>query len=82
VIDWLHLIMAVLFFVSALLKLRRHYVEHFFTRIVNSAWHVMTVLYRDMPVENVRIFSTGLIIVMLFVEIASPFFRWNLKRLL
>lgn len=79
-IDWFHLVMAVLFFVSAIIKMAQHQPEHFFTRIVLSSWYVVTVIERDMDVYTVRLFSTGLIIILLMVEITSPFFRWNLKR--
>lgn len=79
-IDWFHLVMAILFLVSAVIKMVQRTPEHFFTRLMNSTWFFVTVLDRDMDVGTVRLFSTGLIIIMLFVEITSPFFRWNLKR--
>lgn len=79
-IDWFHLVMAILFLVSALIKMAQRQPEHFFTRLMNSAWFCVTVLDRDMNVDTVRLFSTGLIIIMLMAEVTSPFFRWNLKR--
>jgi len=79
-IDWFHLIMAVLFFISAVIKMRQHQAEHFFTRIVSAGWYVVTVIFHDIDVSTVRLFSTGLIIIMLAVEVTSPLFRWNLRR--
>lgn len=79
-IDWFHLVMAVLFLLSSIIKMAQHQPEHFFTRLMNSVWFFVTVLDRDVDVETVRLFSTGLIIIFLMVEVTSPFFRWNLKR--
>lgn len=79
-IDWIHAAMSVLFLVSALILLSRKQVEHFFTRLVLSGWFLITVVDRDLSVEGVRLFSTGLITIMVLVEVASPVFRWRNAR--
>jgi hypothetical protein len=79
-IDWIHAAMSVLFLVSSLILLGRKQVEHFFTRLVLSGWFLITVVDRDLSVESVRLFSTGLIIIMVLVEVASPVFRWRNAR--
>ncbi len=79
-IDWIHAAMSALFLVSALILLGKKHVEHFFTRLVLSGWFFITVVDRNLPVESVRLFSTGLITIMILVEVASPVFRWKYTR--
>ena len=79
-IGWIHAALSALFLVSSLILLGRKQVEHFFTRLVLSGWFLITVVDRDLPVENVRLFSTGLITIMVLVEVASPAFRWRNAR--
>lgn len=79
-IDVIHLVMAILFTTSALIKLKHHQPEHFFTRIMNAAWFFATVIDRDMPVLFVRTFSTSFIVILLMAEVLSPLFRWNMRR--
>jgi hypothetical protein len=82
-IDYLHIITAFLFGVAALHKLYGKQAEHFYTRIVASAWFFMTFVFRDyLPIQWVRELSNYVIMTVPLVEIVSPMFirYWKNKK--
>ena len=78
-IDWLHLIMAVLFTITALQRYK-HQGESFFIRLVLAGWFFLTSVFHDMPVVIVRNTSSTLIIVMLFLEVTAPYLLKHWER--
>jgi hypothetical protein len=79
-IDILHSIAAIVFFLAALDKLKHTKQEHFYTRIIAAAWFLFTVIYHDMPVLLVRVVSNCVIIAIPMTEIASPKFTKYWRR--
>jgi hypothetical protein len=81
-IDYLHIISATAFFLSAVHKLRGHQQEHFFTRFVAGAWFALTVMDRDIDIDMVRIISNCVIIAIPVTEMLSPQFTkyWRNKK--
>ena len=79
-IDWSHLIMAVLFFVTALQRYTKQG-ESFFIRLVLGGWFSLTTIFHDIPVELVRNLSALFIILMLALESTAPLARryWENK---
>ena len=71
-IDVLHSIAAIVFFLAALDKLKHTKQEHFYTRIIAAAWFLFTVIYHDMPVLLVRVVSNCVIIAIPMTELVSP----------
>jgi hypothetical protein len=80
-IDYLHIIAAVAFLIAAHDKLQGTQQEHFYTRILASAWFASTVLFQDMPVLLVRVISNCIVIALPMTEIVSPrlFKMWRNK---
>lgn len=75
-IDYLHIIMALVFFIAAYRKYELGEFAHFFVRLINALWFTLTVINHHMPVEFVRHLSSTLIILYVGVEIIYP----NLQR--
>jgi len=78
-IDWLHLIMAVLFTITALQRYK-HQGESFFIRLVLAGWFFLTSIFHELPVVVVRNTSSTLIIVMLFLEATAPYLQKHWER--
>jgi len=79
-IDWLHLIMSLLFLVTALQRYSKQG-ESFFIRLILSGWFMMTTIFHDLPVELVRNLSALLLVLMLGLESTAPLARryWENK---
>jgi hypothetical protein len=71
-IDYIHIITATLFALSAFYKLHRRQSEHFFTRSLVALWFALTVLNREMPVDFVRLMSNYVIMLIPMVELIQP----------
>lgn len=71
IIDWLHLVMAVLFTATALQRYKKQG-ESFFIRLVLGGWFMLTTIFPDLPVDLVRNLSSLLIILMLGFESTAP----------
>jgi len=78
-IDYLHVLMAVLFTITALQRYK-YQGESFFIRLVLAGWFFLTSIFHDMPVAIVRNTSTTLIIVMLFLESTAPYLQKHWER--
>ena len=74
-IDVNHAIMAIVFILAAIIKLRQKQMEHFFTRFAAAVWYTLTVIDPNMDVDAVRIISTFGIIIIFTIEITSPIVR-------
>ena len=79
-IDWSHLFMAILFFITALQRYTKQG-ESFFIRLVLGGWFTLTTIFHELPVDLVRNGSAILIVIMLALESTAPYARryWERK---
>ena len=82
ILDYLHLLSAILFAWAGINKLHSHQAEHFYSRIIASLWFMMTVVFREyLPVQWVRDLSNYVVMTIPIVEILSQKFMqyWKSK---
>ncbi len=79
-IDWSHLFMAILFFITALQRFTKQG-ESFFIRLILGGWFSLTTIFHELPVDLVRNGSAILIVIMLALESTAPYARryWERK---
>ena len=70
-----NLILAILFLVVSIIKLRRSQVEHFWTRFVAALWFFLISFNSGIPISLQHTFSINIIVIILVVEIISVIFR-------
>ena len=77
-----NLILAILFLVVSLIKLRRSQIEHFWTRFVAALWFFLISFDSGIPDKLQHQFSINIIAVILVIEIVSVIFRkyWTGKK--